>query len=485
MFSKIQNPETGNWVNVNGVVGRKVLRNYVRQIGGANPLLMPPDDGQYEAAGYAADPRVLSTVAPRATPAQKALEEDFFDEWVTDLKQLYEKELTRIPPTPGPCNSESDLRKIITEIKLFAKMIQNNGGIPILKSFIEYCLKNQKRYHWPHFYTKTSGDHYSPIKHTNILSYARRQKDTVPEWLKQHLEDGLGEVSSHHISKATTGQEDRCSHLKNYILNFLYCIDRYRNFKIYKLYSWNRIYYEKKILKSGSFANFNPVQALPPRPPSLTSDPVSQEGGAAQDTTPVPPPAPPADKCPDSWPPIFSCEETLSYSPVSVPFDIVTSQINEQIGKDITLTQVYTIQLGDETTRKYANGDVFSEEDDNYNVEFSVEESEPIQLLINKDKVMRRMAPDTSLIMDPEIAKSAARAEKLASIDGFYSWDQRYQLITKKIADLADNIFVEEAAIFTGFIISDPDQYSYNANLKKLTKIWFLYSPYLYYYLFI
>jgi hypothetical protein len=35
MFNKIQNPETGNWVNTNGPVGKRVLRNYVRQIGGA------------------------------------------------------------------------------------------------------------------------------------------------------------------------------------------------------------------------------------------------------------------------------------------------------------------------------------------------------------------------------------------------------------------------------------------------------------------
>jgi hypothetical protein len=35
MFNKIQNPETGNWVNIQGVVGRRVLRNYARQMGGA------------------------------------------------------------------------------------------------------------------------------------------------------------------------------------------------------------------------------------------------------------------------------------------------------------------------------------------------------------------------------------------------------------------------------------------------------------------
>ena len=34
MFNKIQNPETGNWVNVNGPVGRRVLQNYSRQFGG-------------------------------------------------------------------------------------------------------------------------------------------------------------------------------------------------------------------------------------------------------------------------------------------------------------------------------------------------------------------------------------------------------------------------------------------------------------------
>ena len=34
MFNKIQNPETGKWVNTNGPVGKRVLRNYVRQMGG-------------------------------------------------------------------------------------------------------------------------------------------------------------------------------------------------------------------------------------------------------------------------------------------------------------------------------------------------------------------------------------------------------------------------------------------------------------------
>ena len=34
MFNKIQNPDTGKWVNINGTVGRKVLNNYVRQAGG-------------------------------------------------------------------------------------------------------------------------------------------------------------------------------------------------------------------------------------------------------------------------------------------------------------------------------------------------------------------------------------------------------------------------------------------------------------------
>ena len=32
MFSQIQNPETGKWVNVNGKVGKKVLNNYVNHL---------------------------------------------------------------------------------------------------------------------------------------------------------------------------------------------------------------------------------------------------------------------------------------------------------------------------------------------------------------------------------------------------------------------------------------------------------------------
>tara|TARA_B100000575_G_C23136442_1_gene660318 strand:+ start:2570 stop:4006 length:1437 start_codon:yes stop_codon:yes gene_type:complete len=37
MFNKIQNPETGNWVNINGSVGKQVLRNYVRHMEGGSP----------------------------------------------------------------------------------------------------------------------------------------------------------------------------------------------------------------------------------------------------------------------------------------------------------------------------------------------------------------------------------------------------------------------------------------------------------------
>lgn len=34
MFSRIQNPETGKWVNVNGSAGQKILKNYLKQSGG-------------------------------------------------------------------------------------------------------------------------------------------------------------------------------------------------------------------------------------------------------------------------------------------------------------------------------------------------------------------------------------------------------------------------------------------------------------------
>ena len=37
MFHKIQNPETGKWVNINGSVGQKVLRNYMKQFGAGGP----------------------------------------------------------------------------------------------------------------------------------------------------------------------------------------------------------------------------------------------------------------------------------------------------------------------------------------------------------------------------------------------------------------------------------------------------------------
>ena len=34
MFSKIQNPNTGKWVNLNGIVGKRILNNYIKQVGG-------------------------------------------------------------------------------------------------------------------------------------------------------------------------------------------------------------------------------------------------------------------------------------------------------------------------------------------------------------------------------------------------------------------------------------------------------------------
>jgi len=48
MFRKIQNPETGNWVNINGSTGKRVLRNYVHQFGGAGALA--PNEGTHNLA---------------------------------------------------------------------------------------------------------------------------------------------------------------------------------------------------------------------------------------------------------------------------------------------------------------------------------------------------------------------------------------------------------------------------------------------------
>jgi len=41
MFSRIQNPETGKWVNVNGSAGQKILKNYLKQSGGVPDPLQP------------------------------------------------------------------------------------------------------------------------------------------------------------------------------------------------------------------------------------------------------------------------------------------------------------------------------------------------------------------------------------------------------------------------------------------------------------
>jgi protein disulfide-isomerase-like protein len=39
MYRKIQNPETGNWVSTNDSEGKRILANYVQQMGGGDELV--------------------------------------------------------------------------------------------------------------------------------------------------------------------------------------------------------------------------------------------------------------------------------------------------------------------------------------------------------------------------------------------------------------------------------------------------------------
>ena len=41
-YSKIQNPNTGKWVNINGRTGKLVLKNYIKQTGGKNTVNTQP-----------------------------------------------------------------------------------------------------------------------------------------------------------------------------------------------------------------------------------------------------------------------------------------------------------------------------------------------------------------------------------------------------------------------------------------------------------
>ena len=43
-FNKIHNPVTGKWVNINGNVGKNVLRNYLHQSGGSDPGVSSKSD---------------------------------------------------------------------------------------------------------------------------------------------------------------------------------------------------------------------------------------------------------------------------------------------------------------------------------------------------------------------------------------------------------------------------------------------------------
>jgi hypothetical protein len=124
MFSKIQNPETGNWVNVNGVVGRKVLRNYVRQMGGV-------------AAG--------ATALPPLPPPQHGQSQKQITKMLTELSNQVRDRIDKIPlpQSPPTCIKLRTLREeIISNCNTIIEISKSAGDkeLKLLKSFIYTCL---------------------------------------------------------------------------------------------------------------------------------------------------------------------------------------------------------------------------------------------------------------------------------------------------------------------------------------------------------
>jgi hypothetical protein len=103
IFNKIQNPETGNWVNVNGPVGRRVLQNYSRQFGGMMAVKSPnspnkssiaqPKSLKVEKAETAAAAIAVETATAAVRTAERALEkaEDTFGREQKEDKELETK----------------------------------------------------------------------------------------------------------------------------------------------------------------------------------------------------------------------------------------------------------------------------------------------------------------------------------------------------------------------------------------------------------
>ena len=107
-FSKIQNPNTGKWVNINGRIGKTVLNNYIKQFGGA-----------------------LITDQPNSR-----------------FTEYGERPTLAIPP-PGKDNSDEEYSKFINllsdlnyNVEEFIKPISKEEYIDIEDSFTEYMINN-------------------------------------------------------------------------------------------------------------------------------------------------------------------------------------------------------------------------------------------------------------------------------------------------------------------------------------------------------
>ena len=88
MWNKIVNPKTGRKVNVNSKIGKSVLRNYMKQIGGAVGLV----------------PHKIKLIAPAPTPEQEVS--------ITESqKPSFTKH--RGPTALGPLKRQSGNRKLI------------------------------------------------------------------------------------------------------------------------------------------------------------------------------------------------------------------------------------------------------------------------------------------------------------------------------------------------------------------------------------
>ena len=117
MFSRIQNPETGKWVNVNGSAGQKILKNYLKQSGGA----------KVDLSGLANLKQTISKV----------------DKVIKDLRQGNPDEnIKSIEQVMNEVNKNST-----TEIAAAARRLFTDDDSPISKKGLDTLSERLKRLH--------------------------------------------------------------------------------------------------------------------------------------------------------------------------------------------------------------------------------------------------------------------------------------------------------------------------------------------------